>query len=97
MEPYAKAHKLERMENDSIIHSVCGNYILSAISVAIDHCFNGNRAKSEYIHEPLMSKEFEDYGLTEEEKYEMELKKALFSEEQWIRNDKKRGLSETVI
>ena len=97
MEPYAKAHKLERMENDRIIHAVCGNYILSAISVAIDHCFNGNRAKSEYIQEPLMSKEFEDYGLTEEEKYEIELKKALFSEEQWIRNDKNRGLPETVI
>ena len=38
LEPYARAHKLELQENDSIAYAICGNYVLSAISVAIDYC-----------------------------------------------------------
>lgn len=85
------------MQNDSMIHSVCGSYILSAVSVAIDHCLAGQKEKSEYIKEPIMSKEFENQGMTEEEIYERELKKALMAEEQWIIAGKQKGLKETVI
>lgn len=97
LEPYAKAHKLEVKENDSIIHAVCGNYVLSAVSVAVEHCLAGRKAKSEYIKEPLMSKAFKDDGLTEDAIYERELKKALFAEEMWIKAGKRKGLPETVI
>lgn len=54
LEPYAKAHKMEVMENDTIIHTVCGNYVLSAVSVAVEHCFAGRKARSKYIDKPIM-------------------------------------------
>ena len=98
LEPYGKAHKLEITEKDSIFHAVCGNYVLSAVSVAIEHCLNGQKAKSEYIKEPIMKNAFDDDDvLTEEEKYEQNLKKALLAEEQWIIAGKQKGLQETII
>ncbi len=54
LEPYAKARKVEVMENDRIIHAVCGNYVLSAVSVAVEHCLAGKKAKSEYIKKPIL-------------------------------------------
>lgn len=91
-----KGHE-EKIKEQDYLEWIFGKYILSAVSVAIDHCFNGKKAKSEYIKEPLMSKVFENDGLTEEEIYERELKKALFAEEMWIKSGKKKGLPETVI
>ena len=70
--------------------------MISALTVAIDHCFS-KKAKSMYMKEPITARLLENDGMTEEEIYERELQKALFAEEQWIRNDKKRGLPETVI
>lgn len=31
-----------------------GNYILSSVSVAIEHCLAGRKAKSKYLEKPLM-------------------------------------------
>lgn len=90
-------HKLEVQENDNIIHAVCGSYVLSAVSVAVEHCLAGRKAKSGYIKEPILSKAFENDGLTEEQIYEKELQKALFAEEMWIKAGEKKGLPETVI
>ena len=44
-----------------------GNYGISALIVAIDRCFGGKKSKAEYIKEPILSKTFENDGLTEEE------------------------------
>lgn len=96
LEPFKKAHKNKIMEQDSLQHMWWGNYGISALIVAIDHCFN-NKAKSEYIKEPILSKAFDNDGLTEEEIYEKELKKALIAEEQWIIASNKKGLPETII
>ena len=96
MEAYAKAYQLEEKHKDELVYAWCGNYMISALTVAIDHCFS-KKAKSKYMKEPITARLFENDGLTEEEIYERELQKALFAEEQWIRNDKKRGLPETVI
>lgn len=97
LEPYAKAYKLAEMKNDSIVHAVCGNYVLSAVSVAIEHCLAGKKAKLEYIKEPLMSKELENYGLTEEQITEREIKKAILAEERFMAMAKRKGLPETII
>lgn len=70
-----------------------GMYIKSAVTVSIDHCLNGKKAQSEYISKPLLS----EVGMTEEEQYELELQKALMIEEQWIQNDRRRGLPQTTI
>ena len=44
-----------------------GQYVLSAVSVAIDHCLNGKKAKSKYIDEPIMRKNRDSGELSEEE------------------------------
>ena len=73
-----------------------GNYGISALCFAIDHCFS-KKAKSKYINEPIMSKACENDGLTEEEIQEKELRKALLAEEQWIIAGKQKGLPETIL
>ncbi len=60
LDPYVKAHKLEAIENDSAAYAVCGNYVLSAISVAVEHCLAGRKARSKYIEKPIMQ-QFEKY------------------------------------
>ncbi len=54
LEPYEKARKLELVENDGIIHAACGSYVLSAVSVAVEHCLAGRKARSKYIENPIM-------------------------------------------
>ena len=74
-----------------------GNYGISALYFAIEHCLNGKKAKTKYVNEPIMAKVLENDGLTEEEIYEKELRKALVAEEQWIIAGKQKGLPETVM
>ena len=97
LEPYDKAHKIKIMEQDNLQHMWWGNYGLSALIVAIDRCFGGKKSNSEYIKESILSKTFENDGLTEEEIQEKELRKALFAEEQWIIAGKQKCLPETII
>ena len=64
--PFDKAHKNKVMEQDYLQYAWCGNYGVSALIVAIDRCFS-KKQKAEYIKEPILSKTFENGGLTEEE------------------------------
>lgn len=97
LEPYAKAHKMEVMENDSIVHAICGSYVLSAVSVAVEHCLAGRKAKSEYIKEPVMSKLFENDGLTEKKITEKDIRKAILTEQRFMAMAINRRLPETII
>lgn len=74
-----------------------GMYVLSAVSVAIERNLAGKKAKSEYIKEPLLSKVFENEGLTEEEIMEKEIREALRRERQWIAAAREKGLPETKV
>ena len=67
LEPYVKAHNNKITEEDYLQHLWWGNYGLSALIVAIDRCFSGKKSKAKYIKEPILSKTFENDGLTEEE------------------------------
>lgn len=95
--PFDKAHKNKVMEQDYLQYVWWGNYGVSALIVAIDRCFSCKKSNSEYIKESILSKIFENDGLTEEEIQEKELRKALFAEEQWIIAGKQKGLPETII
>lgn len=53
LEPYAKAYKLYIMEKDSLMHAWWGTYGLSAVSVAIEHCLFGRKARSKYIEHQI--------------------------------------------
>ena len=97
LEPYNKAHKMKMAEQDNLQYTWWGSYGISALIVAIDRCFSGKKSKAEYIKEPILSKTFENDGLTEEEIQEKELRKALLAEEQWIIAGKRKGLPETII
>ena len=66
LEPYNKAHKMKIEEQDSLQYKWWGNYGISALIVAIDRCFS-KKPSAEYIKEPILSKTFENDGLTEEE------------------------------
>lgn len=65
---YTKANKIKMQVQDEVIWSACGNYVLSAVFVAVEHCLAGNKAKSKYIEQPI-SKIIEERNrpLTEEE------------------------------
>lgn len=97
LEPYDKAHNIQIVEQDNLQHMWWGTYGISALIVAIDKCFGGKKSKAEYAKEPILSKTFENEGLTEEEIRERELRKALFAEEQWIIAGKQKGLPETIL
>ena len=64
LKAYDKAHfnKIELI--DSLAWQFCGNYVLSAVAVAVEHCLAGRKARSEYVKEPSLT----DCMLTEEEK-----------------------------
>ena len=97
LEPYDIAYKMKLQEQDYLQHLWWGNYGISALMFAIDHCLNGKKANTQYSKEPIFKKIFENDGLTEEQIYEKELKKALLAEEQWIVASKQKGLRETII
>ena len=90
------AYKNKQRIKDEEMWMWFGNYGVSALIVAIDRCFN-KKANAEYIKEPILSKTFENDGLTEEEIQEKELRKALLAEEQWIIAGKQKGLPETIL
>lgn len=48
-------HEKKIKEYDALIHTWVGTYGLSALSVAIEHCMNGKKAKSKFIENPIMS------------------------------------------
>ena len=74
-----------------------GQYTMSAVLVAVEHCLSGKKAKSEYVKEPLLTKASEEIELTQEEIENREIQRMILAEEQWIKNDKRRGLPETII
>lgn len=96
LQPYADCYVLQRKQADEDNWTL-GLYIQSAVSVAVEHNFAGKKAKSKYVKQPFMQEMFENYGLTQEEIDERELRKMLLYEEEWARRDKARGLPETKL
>ena len=67
LEPFDKAHKKKIEEQDVLRHLWWGDYGISALMFAIDHCLHGKKANTEYLKEPIFKKMFENEGLAEEE------------------------------
>lgn len=51
---FYEANRIRREEIDDISW-VMGMYMLRAVSVALDHGFNGRKARSDYFDKPIMS------------------------------------------
>lgn len=97
LEAYDTAHKKQLEEQDYLQHLWWGSYGLSAVSVAVERCLAGKKSKQKYIERPVLVKVIEESFMTEEEKEQRALEKALLIEEQWINVGKNKGLPETII
>ena len=93
LKPFQDAYKRKQQEMDAYMHLWWGTYGISAVSYAVEHCLVGKKASLEYIKEPVLNKAH----LSQEELDNLELQKMILAEEMWIKNDKKRGLEETLI
>lgn len=79
LEPYAKAHSMERKEKDNLVHAWVGSYGINAMMVALDKALNGRKASLKYIEDSLIAKiEEENRPLTQEE---IEKQRAIFVEQ----------------
>ena len=74
-----------------------GQYNLKAFAVVVDGILNGRKAKPKYFEEPMLWKFLDEAELTQEELDKRALEKEILAMEQWIANDKARGLPETKI
>lgn len=68
LEPFIKAQQIEMKRQDEMIWAACGNYVMSAVATAVEHCLAGRKAQSKYIEKPI-TRNMEDEGkeLTEKE------------------------------
>jgi hypothetical protein len=99
LQSFYKAYKIKQKMQDEqswMLGIYFESAAYTAVSNALANAF-GKKCKAEYMKKPIMSKIEDDTGLTQEEIDERELKKMILAEEQWIRNDKERGLPTTVI
>ncbi len=99
LKPYIRASKLVKMQKDEeqfyLMH-----YMSSAVTYAVEHCLAGNKARTKLIKEPIFSKLLEEEQLnemTEEERYEFEVQKAIANEEAWITASRMKGLPDTIV
>lgn len=99
LEPYDLGLKLQMKRQDEMNY-YNSLYELRAFQVALSQFgagLSGKTSKAEFYKEPILSKAFEDIGLTQEEIDDRELKKMLLYEEMWQRQHKKNGLKEVEI
>lgn len=68
-----KGHQKKIKEQDFQLYTM-GMYALSAVSVAVEHCLSGKKAKSHYIDKPFLSEIHieEKKEIPEEKRIEME-------------------------
>ena len=63
IEVWRKAWEMKQNRQNELIHAWVGNYGISALVYAVEHCLNGSKAKSSYIDKPIRL-----FEMTEEEK-----------------------------
>jgi hypothetical protein len=70
-----------------------GNYGISAVTCALDHCLNGKKAKTKYIKKPLL----QGKPKPKDSFTEADIQKAILIEQQYMNRAKQRGLPETIL
>lgn len=74
LEPYRLAHDVEQKQQDTQVWLMCGNYVVSAVATAVEHCLAGRKARSKFIKEPILYTMNHD---SEEEKLQKQREKFL--------------------
>ena len=65
LEPFVEAERLRILKRDEDMW-VMGMYVQNAVSVAVEHCLAGKKAKSQYLKLPLREKMEEENKISEE-------------------------------
>jgi hypothetical protein len=78
------SYKTEQNILNKRIYEWVGSYGISALTVAVDRCLNGRKAKAKYLEEPIQM-----FELTEEEK-EKAAQKARNNFLAWAQNMQKK-------
>lgn len=93
LKPYEVAYKNKIKEIDAMMHAWWGEYGLSAVTVAVEHCIHGRKASSKYIEKPILSIIQEN---TKENTYkESKEEIAVFEMKQRIKLLEKQGLPQS--
>lgn len=93
LKPYEVAYKNKIKEIDAMMHAWWGEYGLSAVTVAVEHCIHGRKASSKYIEKPILSIIQEN---TKENTYkESKEEIAIFEMKQRIKLLEKQGLPQS--
>lgn len=87
-----KGHE-EKIKEQDYLAWLFNQYTLSAVSVAVEHCLAGKKAKSEYIKEPILSK----IGVEEKEITDKDIQMAILTEQRYMAMAVNKGLPETII
>ena len=69
LEPYRDAHNLEVREADNLAYAFCGNYVLSAVAVAVERNLAGRKSKSKFVDSPML----QEFGMSEEERKQKQI------------------------
>lgn len=94
LKAFAKAHEFRRKIQDEEMW-IMGQYVLSAVSTAVEHCLAGRKAKSQYLSAPILEEFVKESGLSQEEKDRREIERMIAQEDLSIRRLKAKGLPET--
>lgn len=101
LKPFVTAYNNRKRELDHE-HWMQGQYNLQAFRVVMDEAIcgfagKGKKPKTKYYDKPVLWKFLDEEELTEEEKEKKALEKEILAMEQWIANDKAKGLKETKL
>lgn len=83
----------EKIKEKDYMAWIQGQYTLSAVSVAVEHCLFGRKAKSEYIKEPILPKVIAN----DKEITEKDIQMAILTEQRYMAMAVNKGLPKTVI
>lgn len=92
LKAFYKAHE-ERIREQDYLAWLFNQYTLSAVSVAVEHCLAGKKARSEYIKKPFL----QDIKKTENSNKESQEEVAVFEMKQRINLLREQGLPESPI
>lgn len=92
LKAFYKAYEIKEKNEDRKMWYM-GQYVLSAVSVAVEHNLAGKNAKSKYIQEPFLSKG----ELKEKEVTDKDIQMAILTEQRYMAMAVNKGLPETII
>lgn len=88
-----KGHQ-EQVKQQDYFAWLYNQYTMSAVSVAVEHCLAGKKAKSKYIRRPIMQEIYDD---TQQQYNESKEECAVFEMKQRIKLLKEQNLPESPM